>query len=111
MTPGLVSLVIGETGRPRARSAKGPAPVQYSSRWEDGRLGPVVEGCDGEPDLTLRISPSDARLVADGELAPSVAFMQGRLKTEGDNALLLRVLAFSVTPAFDQMLRGLLAQR
>jgi putative sterol carrier protein len=62
--------------------------------------GTLTPGCDGEPDLALTLSPDDARSVRDGELAPSVAFMQGRLKTSGDNALLLRVLAWTATPAF-----------
>jgi hypothetical protein len=50
--------------------------------------------------LTLTLSPADAELVRQGRLSPSVAFMQGRLKTSGDNALLLRVLAWSATDAF-----------
>ena len=63
-----------------------------------------MPGCEGEPDLTLGLSPEDARLVGQGQLAPSVAFMQGRLKTSGDNALLLRVLAWTTTPAFASLL-------
>jgi len=50
--------------------------------------------------LALSLSPTDAALVKEGKLAPSVAFMQGRLKTSGDNALLLRVLEWTATPAF-----------
>ncbi len=61
-------------------------------------------GCAGGPALTLGLSPDDAELVWNGDLAPSVAFMQGRLKTSGDNALLLAVLAWSATPAFSQAL-------
>ncbi len=57
-------------------------------------------GCPGEPDLTLTLSPADAELVRQAQLLPSVAFMQGRLKTSGDNALLLAVLAWSATGAF-----------
>jgi hypothetical protein len=52
----------------------------------------------------LTLSPDDARSVKDGHLEPSVAFMQGRLKTSGDNALLLRVLKWSATPAFSSAL-------
>ena len=63
-----------------------------------------MEGCDGEPDLTLGLSWPDAHLVADGELPPSVAYMQGKLKTSGDNALLLSALAWSATPAFSAAL-------
>jgi putative sterol carrier protein len=42
--------------------------------------------------------------VKNGQLDPSVAFMQGRLKTSGDNALLLSVLKWSATPAFPSAL-------
>jgi hypothetical protein len=50
--------------------------------------------------LSLGLGPEDAELVRRGQLAPSVAFMQGRLKTSGDNDLLLRVLKWSATPGF-----------
>lgn len=64
------------------------------------RPGPLVPAPEGEPNLTLTIGTDDAQLIKQGELEPSVAFMQGKLKTSGDNALLLRVLAWSATPAF-----------
>ena len=65
-------------------------------------MGPAagLGGLEGEADLTLTLSPDDARSVKDGRLDPSVAFMQGRLKTSGDNALLLSVLKWTATPAF-----------
>jgi putative sterol carrier protein len=63
-----------------------------------------LPGCDAEPDLTLTISADDASLVKKGELEPSVAFMQGKLKSTGDNALLLSILAWSATPAFTKAL-------
>lgn len=77
-----------------------PGPRQWSCQWFGEGPGPVFPGCDGEPALTLTLSPGDAELIRQGRLAPSVAFMQGRLKTSGDNSLLLRALAWSATPAF-----------
>jgi hypothetical protein len=62
--------------------------------------------CEGEPDLTLMLSPEDANTVLSGELAPSVAYMQGRLKTAGDNALLLGLLRWSATDEFRQALNA-----
>ena len=108
---GLVTLIVGETGRPAGRRARpdqatAPAALQWSSQWTEDGPGPVSTGVDGEPDLSLALSPDDARLVKQGELAPSVAFMQGRLKTSGDNALLLRVLAWTATPAFGAALKS-----
>jgi hypothetical protein len=109
----LVTLTVGETGRsggPRGRGrqggGEGPAPAkQWGCRWTAEGPGPVSEGPEAEPDLSLALSPADALLVAEGKLAPSVAFMQGRLKTSGDNALLLKILAWSATPGFDEALR------
>lgn len=59
-----------------------------------------MPGCDDEPDLTLTIGTDDAYLVRRGELDPSVAFMQGKLKSTGDNALLLNILGWTATPAY-----------
>lgn len=125
----LVTLVVGSTERSARRAKKappsggpapagggpargGPAPAeagtaQWSWQWSGGEPGPVVAGCEGEPALTLTLSPADAGLVARGELAPSVAYMQGRLKTTGDNALLLELLRWTATPAFEQRLSEL----
>jgi len=115
-----VTVIVGETGRagrsraPAKRAPKAAAGAagevgepqelpatsgQWSWRWAAEGPGPLQQGCDGEPDLTLALSPEDARLVAQGLLPPSVAFMQGRLKTSGDNGLLLSVLAWTATPA------------
>jgi SCP-2 sterol transfer family len=121
---GLVTLVVGEAGRagsPRSRSrpagkaAGGEAsrpgggqeakPVtQWSLQWSSHGPGPLLTANEDEADLTLTIGTDEARLVREGELAPSVAFMRGRLKSTGDNALLLRILAWSATPAFNDAL-------
>ncbi len=74
--------------------------AQRSWHWSDDGPGTPVTAGPTESDLALALSPDDAQLVGRGELEPSVAFMQGRLKTSGDNALLLRVLAWTTTPAF-----------
>jgi SCP-2 sterol transfer family len=116
---GVVTLTIGDTGRTnrsraRSRPASGPSAgpdlkgkgqgtggaAQRSWHWSDDGPGALVTPVPAEPDLALALSPADAQLVGRGELEPSVAFMQGRLKTSGDNALLLRVLAWTTTPAF-----------
>jgi SCP-2 sterol transfer family len=111
-----VKVLIGEVGRSsRGRGARsgasGPAEViERVYAWgpegpEQGASpGDDPHGPSGEPDLTLSLSPADAEAVRRGDLAPSVAFMQGRLKTAGDNALLLEVLAWTATPAFAQAL-------
>ena len=123
---GLVTLVVGSTDRPSSRHSAGARPkartardeeapagdnpppahssAQWSAQWSSAELGRPATGCEGQVDLTLTISPDDAALVLSGELAPSVAFMQGRLKTTGDNALLLELLRWSATEEFRKAL-------
>jgi SCP-2 sterol transfer family len=115
----LVRFIVGDTSRATgarsraARSAKSGAragdkaesspksgPVEWTVGWSADGPGALLTSKDAEPDLTLALSPEDAELVRTAQLDPSVAFMQGRLKTSGDNALLLRVLSWTTTPAF-----------
>jgi hypothetical protein len=126
---GVVTLIVGEVGRAsasrskarpgasRADAAKASGPPgtasgsqaaksvsQWSVRWSAGGPGPLLPSAEGEPDLTLTIGTDDAHRVKQGELGPSVAFMQGKLKSTGSNALLLSILAWSATPAFPKAL-------
>lgn len=110
MSSPVVSFQVGDTGRQRSRRSGAPGgpgeagALIWSCEWSEDGPGPARPGCDGEPALSLLLSPEDADLVRRGQLAPSVAFMQGRLKTAGDNALLLRVLKWTARPAFAQAL-------
>jgi putative sterol carrier protein len=58
-------------------------------------LGPLEDA-----DVALTMPYAEAVAIAQGELAPSVAFMQGRMKTAGDPGKLLELLATTATPAF-----------
>jgi putative sterol carrier protein len=60
----------------------------------------IGTGALGDADVSLTLPYSEAVAVARGELEPSVAFMQGRMKTAGDPGRLLDLLAASATPAF-----------
>ena len=62
------------------------------------------------PDLTLTLTDADARAVVAGELDPSVAFMQGRMKVAGAMAPLLDLLALAGTDAARDRLGRLAAQ-
>ena len=113
-----MAFIVGETSRAGSRSrsrpsakAAGqldgkaetsakPSSTEWKFRWSADGPGPLLAGDGSEPDLTLTLSPDDAELVRSGQLDPSVAFMQGKLKTAGDNALLLLVLSWTTTPAF-----------
>jgi putative sterol carrier protein len=72
-----------------------------------GPNGDVSLGVADEPDLVLTTTADVARELVDGTLDVNVAFMQGRLKTAGDNALLLRILPRTRTAAFADRLHQL----
>ena len=74
--------------------------VNAALTWADGRLVEARAGAPTSPVVTWTIGAADARAVGAGELDPSVAFMQGRLKTSGDNGLVLLLLAATSGPAY-----------
>jgi hypothetical protein len=63
------------------------------ARLDDGVVAEAALGTRPAPDVTFTASYPDASAMAEGELDPSVAFMQGRLKTAGDPGLVLDLLA------------------
>ncbi len=108
----LVTVIVGEVSRTgssrsksrqganRAQGAEAKQATQWCCQWSSDGPGPVLPGCEGEPDLTITMSTEDAHQVKDGQLEPTVAYMQGKLKSTGENALLLRILAWTTTPEF-----------
>jgi len=69
------------------------------ARFGGGRLTDVGPGPGEGPDATVALTFEDARAVLVGDLDPSVAFMQGRMKVAGDMGLVLDVLALAATDA------------
>jgi hypothetical protein len=69
----------------------------YHWSYKDGAPSGGAPGPAGGADVVLTISTEDAKAVADEGIEPSVAFMRGRLKTSGDNGLLLQWLASTAT--------------
>jgi len=65
--------------------------------FAEGRLVAGGPGPAPGSDLTLTLSDTDARAVVAGDLDPSVAFMQGRMKVAGAMAPLLDLLALAGT--------------
>jgi putative sterol carrier protein len=57
-------------------------------------------GGAADADISLTLPYAEAIAIARGELEPSVAFMQGRMKTAGDPGKLLDLLAATATAAF-----------
>ena len=73
--------------------------VRYERRW-----GTDTDATGEERQLALTIPAPDARAVLTGDLSPSVAFMRGRIKTSGDAAAVLEVLAATADTSFPEAL-------
>jgi hypothetical protein len=94
--------VTGSVGLVVTGTASGDVKVRI--QMVDGR--PVEASTDPgpEPELTLTLPAPEAGAIGAGTLDPSVAFMRGRLKTAGDNGLLLGLLAATAEPGFGSWL-------
>jgi putative sterol carrier protein len=51
----------------------------------------VVEGQADKPDVAVNMAADDFVMMTEGELQPVVAFMQGKIKLQGDMNLALKV--------------------
>jgi putative sterol carrier protein len=79
----------------------GAPDVDVKVHIDDGDVG---LGLLDDADVSLTLPYPEALQIARGELQPSVAFMQGRMKTAGDPGRLLAVLAATATPDFQDRL-------
>jgi predicted lipid carrier protein YhbT len=67
--------------------------VQGSFDIEAGRVVAWHAGeVPSQPGAVLTLPAADARSIVEGEEQPSVLFMQGRLKADGDMRIILAVL-------------------
>lgn len=71
--------------------------VSFWTRIEHGHTVEAALGTVDKPDLTLMAAYPDAERQAAGEIEPSAAYMQGRLKAEGDMTKLFALLKSSHT--------------
>jgi putative sterol carrier protein len=90
-----------------AAPSVGDASVECSVTGSpDGEVKLYAKGTEigfgalSDADVTLTVPYADAVAIARGELEPSVAFMQGRMKTGGDPGKLLELLAATATASF-----------
>jgi hypothetical protein len=82
-----------------AVEVSGSGGGSYWRRWTSGVPAGNGVGKPDEPaDLTLGLTVAEARAYWRGEWSPSVAYMRGQLKTAGNGALLLALLAASAGP-------------
>ena len=110
--PGLTGPVViaapAQVGRPRRGSRSAPAgPSAPEGRGTlELREGRVAgwrpgEAADGAI-ATLTLPSADARAVLDGIVQPSVLFMQGRLKVDGDMAAVLAILSATTRATYSR---------
>lgn len=53
--------------------------------------GATVSTADGPADCTIKLSLDDLESLIAGDLNPTMAFMQGKLKVEGDMSVAMRL--------------------
>jgi hypothetical protein len=102
---GTVEIVVPPTaGRPRRSlraDAAAPADLRLCIDVEAGRVQGWRAGpADDVPLVTFTIPAPDARAALEEGTDPSVLFMQGRLKVDGDLGAALAVLAATARPGF-----------
>ena len=51
----------------------------------------AVSNDDGDADCTVGVSLEDLQAIVDGELDPTSAFMQGKLKVDGDMGVAMKL--------------------
>jgi putative sterol carrier protein len=64
----------------------------WTVRVDDGNLS-VVQGAPQSADLTFKVAAEDLLAMFNGALNPVAAFMQGRIKVEGDLMQAMRLQA------------------
>jgi hypothetical protein len=74
--------------------------VTYHLAYRGGRVSDGGLGADPDAEVVLTTVHEVAAAIAAGDVEPSVAFMQGRLKTEGPTSRLLPLLALTQTEAY-----------
>lgn len=101
----------GASARVQVVVSGGPdGEVAYLQVIEDGRL---VEGSlsrDAGADVTLNQTHADAVAIATGELDPSAAFMQGRVKVVGSMGALMAVLPVLQSHEYEAAMADLAAE-
>ena len=92
-------------------AAKGAPEVAWTLAFVDGRIVEATVGRnDDAADCTFLVTPSDAVLLAQGELDLHAGFMQGRIKMTGDMGRFMAVLPCTQSAPFRDALAEVAAQ-
>ncbi len=91
----------GATARMQYVITGGPdGDVRFYWILEDGKLIENKLGTLDDPELTLTQSYEDAKKIQTDELDAQAAFMQGRIKAEGNMAKLLALMPITNSPEY-----------
>src|SRR3954468_9900137 len=91
----------GATARMQYVITGGPdGDVRYYWVLEDGHLRENRLGTIDDAEVTLTQSYDDAKRVQQGELDEQAAFMQGKVKVEGNMAKLMALLPITSSPEY-----------
>ena len=77
---------IAERMRPRVENSGFERSVKFDT-GSDGVIvidGQTVSTTDGDTDCTIKLALADLEDLVAGELNPTMAFMSGKIKVEGD---------------------------
>jgi len=91
----------GATAHMQYRVTGGPdGDVSYYQVVQDGTITESKLGDDPDADFTLNVSYDDSVKVQQGELDPTAAFMQGRVKVTGAMGKLMALLPLTQSPEY-----------
>lgn len=77
--------------------------IRYYWVLEDGKLLENQLGDMPDPELTLTQTYDDAKKIQSGELDAQAAFMQGRIKVEGNMAKLMALMPLTNSPEYREL--------
>lgn len=72
--------------------------LDYYWVLDEGRIAEAQLGAHPSPEFTINLTSDDAAKVQQGELDPSAAFMQGKMKVTGNMAKLMSLLPLTNSP-------------
>ena len=94
----------GASARMQYRITGGPdGEIAYYWVLEDGKLVESSLGTIDDAELTLLMTYDDARNVQQGELDEQAAFMQGKVKVEGNMAKLMALMPITSSPEYREL--------
>jgi putative sterol carrier protein len=94
----------GATARMQYVITGGPeGDIKYYWVLEDGKIVENQLGTMDDPELTLTQSYEDAKKIQMGELEAQAAFMQGRVKAEGNMAKLMALMPITSSPEYREL--------